>query len=104
MVLEDASAFARQRHRNLARARHTNRLDQALLAQVAQIAGPWIERAVVLVAEITAGDHSKPRLLPACAPPSRAACTRERGRERVRARRRAAGSGLAKTARVHRQC
>jgi hypothetical protein len=33
MVLEDVPAFARQRHRNLAGARHTHRLDQPLLAQ-----------------------------------------------------------------------
>jgi hypothetical protein len=43
----------------LAGAWHSGCLDQSLFAQVPQVAGPRIERAVVLVAEITTGDHSK---------------------------------------------
>lgn len=38
MVFEQASAFFRQRDRVLARARHSNRLNQSLFAQVPQVA------------------------------------------------------------------
>ena len=38
MVFEQASAVFRQRHRMLARARHSNRLDQSLFAQMSQVA------------------------------------------------------------------
>ena len=38
MVFEQASAVLRQRHRMLARARHSNRLDQSLFAQMSQVA------------------------------------------------------------------
>jgi hypothetical protein len=59
MVFEEASSLLRQRDRVLARTRHAGDLDEPLLAQVAQVARPRIERAIVPVAEITTGDHSK---------------------------------------------
>src|SRR5439155_20411940 len=38
MVFEQAAPFLRQRDRVLARARHSNRLNQSLFAQVSQVA------------------------------------------------------------------
>src|SRR5262249_12537230 len=43
----------------LARAGHADRLHQSLLAKMPQVARPRIERTLVLVSEITTGDHSK---------------------------------------------
>src|SRR5262245_43640676 len=58
VVFQHAAAFARQRHGVVARAGHTNRLDQPLLAEVAQVAGARIGRPIVVIPEITTGDHS----------------------------------------------
>jgi hypothetical protein len=43
----------------IARARHPNGFDQALLAKMSKIAGAGIGWAIVMVSEITTGDHSK---------------------------------------------
>lgn len=39
--------------------RHARGLDQPLFAQMPKVAGAWISRAAVVVAQITTGDHSK---------------------------------------------
>jgi hypothetical protein len=59
MVFEEAPSFLRQRDRILARTWHPRDLDELLLAEVAQVARPRIERPIMAVAEITTGDHSK---------------------------------------------
>jgi hypothetical protein len=59
MVLQDTSPFFGERDRVLARARYSNGLNQSLLPEVSQVARPGIERAIVLVPEITTGDHLK---------------------------------------------
>ena len=57
--LEKAAPVLRQRHCRLAVTGHTNGLDEPLLAQVSEIAGPRVGWPVVAVAEITTGDHSE---------------------------------------------
>jgi hypothetical protein len=57
MALEKAAAFLGQADRMIAVPRHARGLDQPLFAQVPQVAGPWISRAAIVVAEITTGDH-----------------------------------------------
>src|SRR5262249_25495517 len=59
MVFKHAPAVGRQRHRVVAPTGHPNRLDETLLAEVPQVTGAGIERPVVVVAEITTGDHSE---------------------------------------------
>jgi len=59
MMLEQTSAVLRERDDVLARARQPHRLNESLLPKMSQIARAWIERPVVLVAEITTGDHPK---------------------------------------------
>jgi len=72
MTFEKAAALLRERHSMLARARHPNGLDQPLLAQMSKIARARIGWPIVMISEITTGDHSKrtdrrerPRLRPA---------------------------------------
>jgi hypothetical protein len=59
MALEEGAAVLRQDHRMIAIPRHTDGLDQPLLAKVPEVARAWISRAIVVVPEITTGDHSK---------------------------------------------
>ena len=59
VALEEAARILRQAHRMVAVSGHAPGLDQPLFAQVSQIAGPWISRAPIVVAEITTGDHSE---------------------------------------------
>jgi hypothetical protein len=59
MVFEDATAVGRQRHGVVARAGYSNRLHEALLAEVPQVTRARIARPVVVVAEIPTGDHTK---------------------------------------------
>jgi hypothetical protein len=59
MVFEKAAAFLRQRDGALTGARHTNRFDQPLFAEMPQIAGARIGRSIVVVSEVTTRDHPK---------------------------------------------
>ena len=59
MALEKAAAVLGQTDRMVAVTGHARGLDQPLFAQVSQVAGPWISRATVVVAEITTGDNSE---------------------------------------------
>ena len=59
VALEQAAAFLRQDHRVIAITGHADGLDQPLLAKMPEVAGPWVGRPVVVVPEITTGDHSK---------------------------------------------
>jgi hypothetical protein len=59
MVFEQAPAFLRECDRVLTRTGHSDRLNQTLFPEMPQIARARIERSIVLVAEITTGDHSK---------------------------------------------
>jgi len=43
----------------LAGTRDAEGLDEPLLAEVAEVAGAWIGRLVVVVAKVTTGDHAK---------------------------------------------
>jgi hypothetical protein len=70
MALEKAAAIFRQDHRPITITGHPDGLDQPLLAKVSQVARAWIGRSIVVIPEITTGDHSK----------------RTNGRERTRLR------------------
>jgi hypothetical protein len=59
MALEETASLLRENHRGIAIAGHARGLDQPLLAQVSEVAGPWISRAPIVVSEITTGDHSE---------------------------------------------
>jgi hypothetical protein len=59
VAFEEAAPVLRQAHRMVAVAGHARGLDQPLLAQVSQVAGPWISRASIMVPKITTGDHSE---------------------------------------------
>ena len=59
MALEKAAAVLGQTDRMVAVSGHARGLDQPLFAQVSKVAGSWISRAAVVVAEITTGDHSE---------------------------------------------
>jgi hypothetical protein len=59
MSFEKATPLLRQRYRWLAVAGHTDRFDEAVLAQVAKVARAWVRRPIAVVAEITTGDNSK---------------------------------------------
>jgi len=59
VMLEQAAASLGQRNHVLTVARHANGLDEPLLTEVAEVTGTWIDRAIVMVAEVTTGDHSK---------------------------------------------
>ena len=72
VALQEPVAVLRQCHCVLARAWHSHGLNQALFPQAPQIAGSRIERVIMVITEITTGDHSKradgrqrPRLGPA---------------------------------------
>lgn len=58
-LFEQVSSVSRQGDGMLARSGDANRLDQPLLAQVPQVARPGIKRTVVMVSEITTGDHAE---------------------------------------------
>jgi hypothetical protein len=59
VALEEAAPVLRQAHRMVAVPGHARGLDQALFAEVSQVAGPRISRAPIVVSEITTGDHSE---------------------------------------------
>jgi hypothetical protein len=59
VTLEQASSFSGQRDRIVAAAGHANRLDEPLLAEVPEIAGSWINWTIVVIPQITTGDHPK---------------------------------------------
>ena len=59
MMFEEAPAFLRQRDGMLARTGHPNHFHQALLTEMPQVTRPRIERTIMMVSEITTGDHSK---------------------------------------------
>lgn len=59
MTFENAPAGRRQADREFSRAGHAYGFDQALLAQVPQIAGAGIERPIPAVPKVTTRDHSK---------------------------------------------
>jgi hypothetical protein len=59
MALEQAAALLRERHGVVARAGYTGRLDQPLLTEMTKVARSRIGRTIVVVSEITTGDHSK---------------------------------------------
>jgi hypothetical protein len=59
VALEEVSALLRQRHGVIARARHADGLDEALLTQVPKVARSRISGLIVVISEITTGDHSK---------------------------------------------
>jgi hypothetical protein len=59
MTLEEAAAILGQDHRVIAITRHADGLDQPLFAKVSKVARAWIGRAIVVVPDITTGDHSK---------------------------------------------
>jgi hypothetical protein len=59
MAFEKAATRFGQRHRLVAVPGHPRGLDQPLYAQVSQVAGARINRAAVVVAEVTTGDHSE---------------------------------------------
>jgi hypothetical protein len=59
VVFEQAPSFAGQANRVFAGTWHTDALHQALFAQVTQVAGTRIERTIMMVCEVTTGDHSK---------------------------------------------
>src|SRR2546428_7589555 len=59
MALEQAAALLRQRYGVVARAGHTGRLDEPLLTEMSKVARSRISRTMVVVSEITTGDHSK---------------------------------------------
>jgi hypothetical protein len=59
MVLEEAATVLRQDHRRLAVPRNSNGLDESTFAKVTEVAVPGIARAIVVVAKVTTGDHSK---------------------------------------------
>ena len=59
MALEKAAAVLRQDHRVIAISRHAHDLDQPFLAKVSQVAGRGSAGLIVVVPEITTGDHSK---------------------------------------------
>jgi len=59
VTFEETAAFLRERHGMLARAGHPNGFDQPLLAKMSKIARAWIGWTIVMISEITTGDHSK---------------------------------------------
>ena len=59
MPLQQAAALLREHDRMVAMAGHADGLDQPLLSKMSEVARPWIGRAIVVVPEITTGDHSK---------------------------------------------
>jgi hypothetical protein len=59
MVLEEAPPVLRQHHGLVAVPGYANGRDKATFSKVPQVAGPGIGRAIVVVAEVTTGDHSK---------------------------------------------
>jgi hypothetical protein len=59
MALQKAAAVLGQSERMIAVPGDSRCLDQPLFAQVPQVAGAWISRAAVVVAEIATGDHSE---------------------------------------------
>jgi hypothetical protein len=59
MPLRQAAAILREHDRMVAMTGHADGLDQALFAEVAQVARPWVGGAIIMVPEITTGDHSK---------------------------------------------
>jgi hypothetical protein len=59
VMLEKAAALLGEHYRLVAVPGHPNGRDQATLAKVPQIAGAGIGRAIVVVPEVTTGDHSK---------------------------------------------
>jgi hypothetical protein len=58
-LLEKAATFLGQHHCMVAVAGHADGLDQTLLSEVSKVARTRIGRSIVLVPEITTGDHSK---------------------------------------------
>jgi len=59
MALQQAPASLGQNHRVIAVTRHAYGLDQSLLAEMSEVAGPWVGRSVMAVPKVTTGDHSK---------------------------------------------
>ena len=59
VALQKAAAILRQDDRVVAIARHADGLDQPLFAEMPQVARARIGRSIVVVSEVTTGDHSK---------------------------------------------
>jgi hypothetical protein len=59
VTFKKAAAFLRERDGMVARTGHPNGFDQPLLAKMSKIARAWIGRTIVMISEITTGDHSK---------------------------------------------
>jgi hypothetical protein len=59
MALDEGAAVLRQDHRVIAIPGHADGLDQTLFAKVPEVARAWISRAIVVVSQVTTGDHSK---------------------------------------------
>jgi hypothetical protein len=59
MALEQVPAVLRQRDGIVARAGDPSRLNQSLLPEMTNVARTRISRTIVVVSEITTGDHSK---------------------------------------------
>ena len=59
MPLQEAAALLREHDRMVAMTGHADGLDQPLLSKMSKVARPWIGSAIVVVPEITTGDHSK---------------------------------------------
>jgi hypothetical protein len=59
MAFQKAPPLLGQRNRMVTRTRDANRLDQPLLAQAPKIPGARIGQSIVMVPEITTGDHPK---------------------------------------------
>jgi hypothetical protein len=59
MMLQQTPPFLRQGDCVFPRAGHAHRLNQPLLAEVSQVARAWVSRSIVVVPEVTTGDHSE---------------------------------------------
>ena len=59
VAFQDATTFLRQEDSMFASARDANRIDEARLAKMPQVAGARIELAVAPVPKVATGDHSK---------------------------------------------
>ena len=59
VLLEEAAALLRQDHRLIPVPRQPHGFDQAGFAQVPEVARTRIRRPIIVVAEVSTGDHSK---------------------------------------------
>jgi hypothetical protein len=59
VTFDEAPSFLGEGDGSFAISRHTNRLDQSLLAQVSEIARARVRGSVMVVTKVTTGDHSK---------------------------------------------